>query len=72
MTKRRAFHRFERLEWVTDRMALVDVRWPWLDADGAENGEESSTYALRRGDDGRLKIRMVVMHGAREDTTPDH
>lgn len=51
---------FERL---TTRIVLVDVRWPWLDAKGAERGEETSTYLLRRDDSGELKLQAVVMRG---------
>jgi ketosteroid isomerase-like protein len=53
-----------RLDWATDRIAVVRVRWPWLDAEGRENGEETSTYVLRRDDAGNLKVRAVIMHGA--------
>lgn len=54
----------ERLEWITERLALVRVRWPWLDADGREVGEETSSYLLKRDDDGALKLRAAFMHGA--------
>jgi hypothetical protein len=52
------------LEWVTDRMAIVDVRWPYLDAHGEENGSESSTYVIRRGDDGLIKLQAALFRGA--------
>lgn len=52
------------LEWVTDRIAMVRVRWPWLDGQGRETGEETSTYVLRRDGEGNLKVRSVIMHGA--------
>ena len=52
------------LEWVTDRIAIAEVRWPWLDDSGNEVGEEASTYTLRRDDAGNLKICATVMHGA--------
>ncbi|HET8580777.1 MAG TPA: hypothetical protein VFL31_07245 [Nitrospiraceae bacterium] len=44
------------LEWVTERIAIVDVRWPYLDERGKEVGEEASTYTLRRDDAGDLKL----------------
>lgn len=50
--------------WPTDRIAIVEVRWPYLDADGDERGYETSTYTLRRDDKGGLKIKIAVMHGA--------
>lgn len=52
------------VRWVTSRVALVDVRWPYLDDRGQEMGEESATYTLRRDDEGQLRVRAVIMHGA--------
>jgi hypothetical protein len=54
-----------RAEWVTDRIVIAQVRWPYIDEHGEEIGEESSTYTLRRDDRDNLKLRCVVMHGAR-------
>jgi hypothetical protein len=51
------------LEWATDRIAIVSVRWPYLDASGKERGEEASTYTLRRDDAGDLKVQAVIMRG---------
>jgi NTF2-like protein (DUF6841) len=53
-----------RLDWVTERIAIVEVRWPYLDSRGNEVGEESSTYTLRRDGAGNLRLRVAVMHGA--------
>ena len=55
----------QRIEWLTRRIAVVDVRWPWLDAAGVERGEESSTYVLRRDDSGELKLQAALMRGAK-------
>lgn len=52
------------LEWVTDRIVVVDVRWPYLDESGKEVGEEASTYTLRRDDAGDLKLHVALMRGA--------
>jgi hypothetical protein len=52
------------LHWPTERIAIVQVRWPYLDAQGRELGEENSTYTLRRDDDGELRLHVTVMHGA--------
>ena len=52
-----------RLDWITHRLAIVEVRWPYLAADGDEVGEETSTYVIRREPDGQLAIRAAVMHG---------
>ena len=55
------------LRWVTDRIAIVSVRWPSLDAKGNEVGAESSTYTLKRDDQGELKLHATVMHGVEEN-----
>ena len=60
-----------RLEWATSRIAIVQVRWPYLDAQGGFHGEERSTYTLRRNDAGDLKLRVAVMHGASEVRAAD-
>jgi hypothetical protein len=56
----------ETIDWVTPRMALVQVRWPYLDDRGEEKGEERSTYLLRRDDGGALKLQVAIMHGESE------
>jgi hypothetical protein len=53
-----------RLTWATSRIAIVQVRWPYLDARGEEVGEETSTYTLKRNQAGDLKLCAAVMHGA--------
>jgi hypothetical protein len=52
-----------RVEWLTDRIVIVDVRWPYLDMHGNELGEECSTYALRLDDDGAFKLRIALLRG---------
>lgn len=54
------------LKWLTQRIALVEVRWPYFDEHANEVGEESSTYALRRNEAGTLKLQAAIMHGANE------
>lgn len=54
------------LQWPTERIAVVDVRWPYLDPKGREVGEENSTYTLRRDADGELRLRVTLMHGAKD------
>ncbi len=51
-----------RLDEITDRMVMVRVRWPYLDAYGREMGAETSTYTLVRGKD-EWRLRIAVMHG---------
>jgi hypothetical protein len=58
-----------RVDWLTSRLAIVEVRWPYLTADGHEIGEETSTYVIRREPDGRLAIRASVMHGEADTDT---
>lgn len=58
----------QRLDWITDRIALATVRWPHLDAKDDEVGSETSTYVLRRDDDGALKLRVAIMHGEEAET----
>jgi hypothetical protein len=52
-----------RLDWATDRLAIVRVRWPFLDGGGQEIGEETTTYTLRRNEDGDLRICVAILHG---------
>ena len=56
------------IEWFTDRIASVEVTWPYLDAQGREVGKsESSAYVVRMGDDGQARICAVVMKGAKQE-----
>ena len=55
-----------KLDWPTDRIAIVTVRWPYLDAKGGVHGSETSMYTLRRDDKRKLRLRVAVMHGASE------
>jgi limonene-1,2-epoxide hydrolase len=51
-----------RVTWVGARVALAEVRWPMLDRDNREVGEERSTYTLRSNDEGELEIRVALSH----------
>lgn len=54
----------ERIDWATDLIVLAKVRWPYLDQDGREVGEERSTYVVMRdGIGGPWKIWAAVMQG---------
>lgn len=53
-----------RVDEISDRIVSVRVRWPHLNAQGLEVGAETSTYTLRRDDDGEWKLRVAIMHGA--------
>jgi hypothetical protein len=52
-----------KLDWITDKIAVADVRWPYLDDAGTEKGAESSIYTLVRDEAGDLKVRSIVMRG---------
>ena len=54
-----------KVDWMSNRVVLVDVRWPHLDAYGQERGEELSSYLLRRDDHGDLKLHVAITHGER-------
>lgn len=53
----------QSITWMTDQLATVHVRWPYLDAEGKRRPEtESSTYVMRF-DAGQPKINVAVMMG---------
>jgi hypothetical protein len=56
----------QRLQWLTDHIVTVDVRWPWLDASGATRAAEMSTYTLCRKADGGFELRVAVGRGSTE------
>lgn len=56
----------QELRWISERVCMVEVRWPYLDAQGREMGYETSTYTLRRNESGVWKIRCATMHGSVE------
>ena len=53
------------LTWLTRELALVEVRWPYLNERREEKGEETSTYVLRRDEAGTLRIQVALMHGSK-------
>jgi len=53
-----------RFEEVTERTRLVEVRWPYLDGNGEERGEELATYLIRLTEEGEYKLRAAVLRGA--------
>jgi hypothetical protein len=52
-----------RVEWLTERIARVDVRWPKRDPAGVEIGAEDASYTLRRDDSGDLKLCVALLRG---------
>jgi hypothetical protein len=57
------------LDWVSDTLVVVRVRWPYQNDAGETLGAESSSYTLKRGNDGDFKMRVVLMRGVEESTT---
>jgi len=51
------------LDWVSNDLVIVTVRWPYLDGIDRVLGEESSSYTLLRGEDGSFKVRVVTLRG---------
>ena len=54
----------QQLDWVGKDLVVATVRWPYLNAQDEELGEESSSYTLLRGEDGSYKLRSILMRGA--------
>ncbi len=50
------------LNWVSEHIAVVTVRWFYLDERGDNVAAETSTYTLRVDEDGQLRVRVVFMH----------
>ena len=63
----------EHLDWVNDDLVIATVRWPYLDQNEREVGEEKSSYTLLRGEDGGYKLRVITMRGGTEsdESSPD-
>jgi hypothetical protein len=50
----------ERVDFLSDKLAAIDVRWPWLDASGKEMSSERSHYIAQVGQDQRAYIRVAL------------
>ena len=54
------------VEHLSDRLTSADVRWLGIDAEGRPTEHrELSTYLLRTGEDGRLRIQVAVARPSR-------
>ncbi len=51
------------LDWIGPDLVIATVRWPYLDQNEKEVGEETSSYTLLRGEDGGFKLRAITMRG---------
>ena len=60
----------ESLDWLSDALGLVTVRFPYIDADGNDLGDsERSLYVLRRDNNGELAICAAITLGTDSDRT---
>jgi ketosteroid isomerase-like protein len=53
----------QELDWIDEDLVIVTVRWPYLDQNEKEIGQEASSYTLLRGEDGQFKLRVATMRG---------
>ena len=53
----------EDLDWISEDLVIVTVRWPHLDQNEKEVGAERSSYTLFKGEDGGYKVRVITMRG---------
>ena len=53
----------ESLEWISARVALVELPWPAGSAGGFLRGVQSSTFLLRVDQHDHLKIRGLLLRG---------
>lgn len=52
----------QRTDWLTDRLVLVQVRWPYLDAAGEATGaSETGSYIVRFNEQGEPRITVAVV-----------
>lgn len=49
------------LDWVDSDLVVATVRWPYLDDQDQELGEETASYTLLRGENGSFKTRSVLL-----------
>lgn len=69
--KERAFSRgarelraeIKRVQWIVENTALVEVRWPYLGRSGDEIEDETTTFVLRRDDEGAIRVHAALHHG---------
>ena len=59
----------QKIDWLTERIVVADVRWPLFDGNHDERGAERSTYTLERNGRGELKMRVAIMRGETETET---
>jgi NTF2-like protein (DUF6841) len=50
----------ERVDTLSNKLAVVDVRWPSFDASGKEKSSERSHYIVQFRKDGQARIRIAL------------
>jgi hypothetical protein len=55
----------ERVEWVSQRVAAIDARWPRLPRGGLLHGIDAATFLVRTDELGQPKIRGLLLRSAR-------
>ncbi|HEU5102182.1 MAG TPA: hypothetical protein VFU22_24335 [Roseiflexaceae bacterium] len=56
----------ERAEALSEKLSSAHIRWSTLDKAGAEKASERSSYILRLGDDGELRIQVALTRSMEE------
>lgn len=64
-----AIAEIQNIRWLTDKIAIVEVRWPYINDKGHEIGEESSCYTLRLDQQNNFKIYSVAFQGEKKSVT---
>jgi hypothetical protein len=62
----------QTLDMIADTLVMVTVRWPYIDAEGEEIGEESSTYTLKADDSGNFMMVVCTMRGEQNGDTESY
>jgi hypothetical protein len=57
------------LDVIDETLVIVTVRWPYINDEGEEVGEETSTYTLKADDSGEFKMCVCTMRGEHTDET---
>jgi hypothetical protein len=55
--------RIESIEWLSERVVMVELPWPGGSAGGFLEGVEATTFALRIDQAQNLKIRALLLRG---------
>lgn len=56
----------KRVQWLAENLALVEVRWIFIGRQGEEIDDETCTFAVRRDDEGGLRVHAAMLHGKKK------